>query len=80
MAKYYSISSKSSNFYSRLHYNGTNSFLFVNVAKIHQFKAKDSEIKKIPLSLGNSSRNFLIYQLKKKTGLNVCAYEFFCWL
>ena len=28
-----------------LHYNGSNSFLFVNVTKIYQFKAKDSEIK-----------------------------------
>ena len=30
-----------------LHYNGSNSFLFVNTTKIYQFKAKDSEIKKI---------------------------------
>ena len=29
-----------------LHYNGSNSFLFVNATKIYQFKAKDSEIKK----------------------------------
>ena len=27
-----------------LHYNGSNSFLVVNAIKIHQFKAKDSEI------------------------------------
>ena len=27
-----------------LHYNGSNSFLFVNATKIYQFKAKDSEI------------------------------------
>ena len=26
-----------------LHHNGSNSFLFVNAAKIYQFKAKDSE-------------------------------------
>ena len=26
-----------------LHYNGNNSFLFVNATKIYQFKAKDSE-------------------------------------
>ena len=26
-----------------LHYNGSNSFLFVNATKIYQFKAKDSE-------------------------------------
>ena len=29
----------------RLHYNGSNSFLFVNAKKVYQFKAKDSEIK-----------------------------------
>ena len=28
-----------------LHYNGSNSFLFVNSTKIYQFKAKKSEIK-----------------------------------
>ena len=28
-----------------LHYNGSNSFLFVNATKMYQFKAKDSEIK-----------------------------------
>ena len=30
-----------------LQYNGSNSFLFVNTTKIYQFKAKDSQIKKI---------------------------------
>ena len=28
-----------------LHYNGINSFLFVNVVKMNQFKAKDPQIK-----------------------------------
>ena len=28
-----------------LHYNGRNSFLFINATKIYQFKAKDSKIK-----------------------------------
>ena len=31
-----------------LYYNGSNSFLFVNATKIYRFKAKESEIKKIP--------------------------------
>ena len=35
------------NFSRSLHYNGSNSFLFVNDTKIYQFKAKDSEIKNI---------------------------------
>ena len=36
-----------------IHDNGSNSFLFVNATKIHQFKSKDSEIKRYPLCLGN---------------------------
>ena len=36
-----------------LHCNGSNSFLFVNVTKIYQFKAKDSKIKYYTLFLGN---------------------------
>ena len=36
-------------FYLTLYYNGSNSFLFVNTTKIYQFKANDSEIKKISL-------------------------------
>ena len=38
---------------SSLHYDGSNSFLFVNATKICQFKANDSEIKKYPFCLGN---------------------------
>ena len=40
-------------FVLKLHYNGSNSFLFVNATKIYQFKAKDSEIKDYALCLGN---------------------------
>ena len=36
-------------FYLSLHYCSSNSFLFVNATKIYQFKARDSEIKKISL-------------------------------
>ena len=39
-----------------LHYNGANSYLFVNGTEIYKFKAKDSEIVAIPLCLGNISR------------------------
>ena len=50
-----------------LHYNGSNSFLFVNAKKIHQLKAKDSEIKKKhPLCLGNISGDFSANKFKKK--------------
>ena len=56
----YSINfSKSSRkFCLSLHFNGSNSFLFVNATKICQFKAKDSEIKKYLLCLGNISGDF----------------------
>ena len=43
-------------FVSNLHYNGSNSFLFVNKTKISQYKAKDSEIKPNSLCLGNISK------------------------
>ena len=35
-----------------LHYNGSNSFLFVNATKMFQFKAKNSEIENYALCLG----------------------------
>ena len=40
-----------------LHYNETNSYLFVNGTKIYKFKAKDSEIVASLLSLGNISKD-----------------------
>ena len=36
-----------------LHYNGANSYLFVNDKEIIKFKVKHSEIVAIPLCLGN---------------------------
>ena len=47
-------------FVLRLYYNGSNSFLFVNATKIHQFKAKDSEIKDYTQYLGNISKMFIL--------------------
>ena len=41
------------NFCLSLHYNGTNSYLFVNGTEIYKFKAKDSGIAESPLCLGN---------------------------
>ena len=37
-----------------LHYNGANSYLFVNGTETIKFKAKDSEIVASPLCLGNN--------------------------
>ena len=56
------------------HYNRSNSFLFVNATKIF-WKAKDSEIKKYPLCLGNFQKTFFADNMKK-TGLNGYVYNF----
>ena len=58
-----------------LHYNGFNSYLFVNGTEIIKFKAKDPEIISYPLCLGNVSKDFSIDNMKK-TGLNGCVYDF----
>ena len=36
-----------------LHYNGSNSYLFLNGTEIYKFKAKDSEIIAVLICLGN---------------------------
>ena len=61
-----------------LHYNGTNSFVFINATKIHQFRAKDSNIKYYTLCLGNVSKHFTANNMKK-TGLKGSVNVFFCW-
>ena len=53
-----------------------NSYLFVNGAEIHKFKAKDSEIVATPsLCLGNVLQDFSVDNMKK-TGLNEYIYDF----
>ena len=49
----------------RLHYNGANSYLFVNGKEIVKFKAKDSEIVASPLYLGNISKDWPTSNMKK---------------
>ena len=58
-----------------LHYNGDNSYLFVNGIEIYKFKGKDSEIVASPLCLGNISKGFSVDNMKK-TGLNGYVYDF----
>ena len=48
---------KNKKFCLRLHYNGANSYLFVNDTEIYKFKAKDSEVVASPLYLGNISKD-----------------------
>ena len=58
-----------------MHYNGANSYLFVNGAEIYKLKTKDSEIVATPLCLGNISKDFSVDNMKK-TGLNGYVYDF----
>ena len=58
-----------------LHYNGANSYLFVNGTEIYKFKAKDSEIVASPLCLGNISKDWSVDNMKK-TELNGYFYDF----
>ena len=56
-----------------LHYNGANSYLFVNDTEIYKFKAKDSGIIAAPLCLGNISKDWPVDNMKK-TGFNGYVY------
>ena len=58
-----------------LHYDGANSYLFVNGTEIIKFKAKDSEILTYFLCLGNISKDWS-HDNMKKTGFNGYIYEF----
>ena len=58
-----------------LHYNGPNSYLFVDGKELVKFKAKDSDIVASPLCLKNISKDWSADNMKK-TGLNGYVYEF----
>ena len=58
-----------------LHYNGANSFLFVNSTGIIKFKAKGSSIIATPLCLRNISKDWSVDNMKD-TGLNGYVYDF----
>ena len=58
-----------------MHYNGANSYLFVNGTQIYKFKAKDSQIVATPLCLGNISKDWLIDNMQR-TGFNGYIYDF----
>ena len=58
-----------------MHYNGANSYLFVNGKEILKFKAKDSEIVATPLYLGNISKDWSVDNMKK-TEFNGYDFEF----
>ena len=75
--KLYSINFTKTNtkFCLSLHYNGSNSYLFVNGTEIQKFKIKDSEIIAAAICLGNISRDFSVDNMKK-TRLNGYVYDF----
>ena len=58
-----------------MHYNGADSYLFVNRTEIHKFKAKYSEIVANPLCIGNISEDFSVSNIKK-AGLYRYVYDF----
>ena len=58
-----------------LHYNGANSYLFVNGTDIITFKAKDSEILAYSSCQGNISKDWSQDNMKK-TGFNRYIYDF----
>ena len=75
--KMYSINFTVANkkFCLSLHYNGANSYLFVNDIEIYKFKANDSKIIATPLCLGNISNDWSIDNMKR-TGFNGYVYDF----
>ena len=75
--KMYSINFTINNkkFCLNLHYNGANSYLFVNGTEFYKFKAKDSEIAAPPLCVGNIWKDWSVDNLKK-TALNGYVYDF----
>ena len=58
-----------------LHYNGGNTYLFVNGTEIVKFKGKYSEIVASPLCLGNISKDWSTDNMKK-TGFTGYVYDF----
>ena len=66
---------KNTKFCLSLHYNGANSYSFVNGTKIIKVKAKNSEILAYTLCLGNISKDRSEDNMKK-TGFNGYIYDF----
>ena len=69
----YSINFTNTNekFCLSLHYNGENSYLFVNGTEIYKFKAKDSETLTSPLCLGKVSKDWSTDNMKANRFLRI---------
>ena len=61
----YSINFTEKKFCLSLHYNGVNSFLFVNGTEIYKFKEKDSEIVATQLCLEKISKDWSTDNMKR---------------
>ena len=57
-----------------MHYNGANSYLFVNGTKIYKLKVKDYKIVATLLCLGNISKDWSAGNMKK-TGFNGYVHD-----
>ena len=57
------------------HYNGADSYLFVNGTEIQKFKSKDIKVPTNPICLGNISKDWLLDDMKKN-GLKGYVYDF----
>ena len=58
-----------------MHYNGANSYFFVNGTEIYKFKAKESEIVTSPLCLKNNSKVWSTVNMKR-TRFHGYIYDF----
>ena len=58
-----------------LHYNGDNSYLFINGKEVTKFKAKNSELIKYPMCLGGLSKDY-DRNSRINTGLYGNVYDF----
>ena len=58
-----------------VHYNGANSYLFVNGTEMYKFKVKDSEILMGPICLGDISKGWSVDNMKR-TGFTGYVYDF----
>ena len=59
-----------------LHYNGDNSYLFVNGKEVTKFRAKNSELMKYPMCLGDLSKDYTRKNSCRDTGLYGNVYDF----
>ena len=57
------------------HYNGANSYLFVNGTEIYKFKARDSKILVGLIYLGNIAKDWPVDDMKR-TGFTGYIYDF----